>query len=43
MSEYIECADCGFVLQAATPSKPMPKRWDACPGCDGTEFVFPDG
>lgn len=40
MSHYIECQGCGFVLEAAGPTEPVPKRWDACPDCQGSDFGF---
>lgn len=42
MTHYIECQVCGFVLEAVAATEAVPKRWDACPGCDGTDFGFPD-
>lgn len=41
MVEYIECVDCGFVLLADSTTQAQPKRFDACPDCDGTDFDLP--
>lgn len=38
MSEYVECQDCEFVLQAGK-SPAQPKFWDACPDCGNDEFA----
>lgn len=38
MSEYVECQECAFVLQAGeNPSQP--KFWDSCPDCGNEEFA----
>lgn len=40
VKEFLECEDCGFVVLSESAAKPTPKRVDACPGCDGTNFKF---
>jgi len=42
LDEYIECNSCKFVLQAASSIDPLPKNWDSCPDCGGTDFSFID-
>lgn len=38
MERYIECRRCEFVLTAGDSTGLVPKHWDACPDCGGTEF-----
>lgn len=40
MDAYAECQDCEFVLLAAEESDPVPRRWEACPECGGTDFCL---
>ena len=42
MTRYVECLDCGFVLEAGGATEPSPKRWQSCPGCGRDEFGFTD-
>lgn len=41
MNEYVECRECRFVVLSTGATVPEPKRVDACPNCDSTEFRFP--
>ena len=41
MDRYAECEECGFVVLSEF-GDPIPKRVDACPGCDATSFRFTD-
>lgn len=38
MSDYVECQNCAFVLQAKPAPDPEPQHWDSCPKCGTTEF-----
>lgn len=38
MSDYVECRDCTFVLQAKAGPDPEPRHWDSCPKCGTAEF-----
>ena len=41
MNEYIECQECGFVLETGATPRHQPKHWDACPDCNGQTFDAP--
>lgn len=40
MNTFLECAECGFVLEAENQEDPIPRGRDNCPDCGGNEFEF---